>query len=106
VGARKVGCWHDAAHAARLGALGVADPRDWLARAGAATLGVTVCDWSPPVFGGGGGGRTPPGAGTVDWAGLRSQLAAPMLRVLRLPPDLPAAFVGDALREAARLTGA
>lgn len=109
---RRVGWWHDTAHAARLGAFGVADPRAWLEAAGTATLGVTVSDWSPPAFGDAYGqsgaasiGRTPPGAGIVDWTSLRAQLSAPMLRVLRLPPDVPSAFLRDAIGEAARRVG-
>jgi sugar phosphate isomerase/epimerase len=105
---RKAAFWLDTAHAARLGALGAADPREWIARAGGAVRGVTISDWAPPAFGGGGGaggGRLPPGAGLVDWASLRGQMVPSMSRVLRLPPEVPPALAAEALREAERRVG-
>jgi sugar phosphate isomerase/epimerase len=100
---RRVGCWHDTAHAARLGALGAADPRAWIDRAAAAVRGVTVSDWLPPLLGS--GGRAPPGVGTVDWAVLRGQLASGMERVLRLPAEFPRGAFAEALRQAESLAG-
>lgn len=100
---RRVALWLDAAHAARLGLLGAADPAAWIDRACGAVHGVTVSDWSPPVFGA--CGRTPPGAGVVDWAALRGQLSAATMRVLRLPPEVPPGLVADALRDAGERVG-
>lgn len=94
---RRVGYWHDTAHAARLGALGLVPPGEWLARLGPAAGGVTLSDWSPA------GGRTPPGAGLVDWPGLRDQLGAGAVRVLRLDPVFPAPILVEAARQAVAL---
>ena len=95
---RRVGIWHDTAHAARLGALGAAPASAWIERAAGATRGVTLSDWSPH------GGRTPPGAGHVDWTTLRGQLTGAMVRVLRVAPEFPAAFLAEAARDAERRT--
>jgi hypothetical protein len=94
---RRIGYWHDAAHAARLAALGAVPAEEWLARLGARAAGVTVCDWSPSAP------CLPPGAGVVAWTALRGQLTAAMTRVLRADPSWPAPLVADALREAASL---
>jgi hypothetical protein len=91
---RRVGYWHDAALAARLGALGVAPASSWLESLGSLTGGLTLCDWTP------GEARLPVGSGRVDWAGLLAQATAAMPRVLRLASTFPAPLLDDALREA------
>jgi len=96
---RAIGYWHDAGHAARLAALGLVPAEEWLARLGPRTAGVTLADWSPS------GGDLPPGAGVVAWTALRAQLTDAMPRVLRLDPAVPAAFLADAVREAAVRSG-
>jgi sugar phosphate isomerase/epimerase len=94
---RRVGYWHDAAHAARLDALGAVPAGEWLARLGPRAAGVTISDWTPSAAG------LPPGAGTVAWTALRAQLGSSMTRVLRLDASFPAALLDDALREARSL---
>jgi hypothetical protein len=94
---RRIGYWHDAAHAARLAFLGVLPAEEWLARLGRRAVGVTICDWSSTADG------LPPGAGVVDWTALRGQLTDAMPRVLRLDTSFPAALLADAVREAAAL---
>lgn len=91
---RRLGYWHDTAHAARLDALGAIAAESWLEAAGDVTHGVTLSDWSPSASG------LPPGAGTADFASLRPQLTPRMTRVLALSPTLPAAFLDEAVRQA------
>lgn len=93
---RRLAWWHDPAHAARLGMLGLVDPGEWLARLGPRTRGMTISDWSPS------GGRTPPGTGLVAWDALRDQASPSWVRVLRLEPEYPAALLVDAARDRAR----
>jgi len=90
---RRLGYWHDTGNAAYLHALGVADAEGWLQELGGRTLGVTLSDWSPS------GGGLPPGAGVVDWTGLRVQLVGRMQRVLRLDPAFPPMLLADAIGE-------
>jgi sugar phosphate isomerase/epimerase len=94
---RRVGYWHDAAHAARLAALGVVPADEWLARLGDRAGGVTIADFAGTSDG------LPPGAGVVDWTSLRGQLSAAMPRVLRLDASFAAPLLADALRQAAAL---
>jgi len=94
---RRLGWWHDAAHAARLHALGAVPADEWLARLARRTGGVTISDWAPS------GSGLPPGAGTVAWPALRAQLGSSMIRVLRLDASFPAPLLDDALREAQSL---
>ncbi len=94
---RRLGYWHDAAHAARLGVLGAASPDEWLGRLAAATAGVTLADWSPIAD------RMPPGSGHVQWRALRFQMREGMFRVLALDPEYPAALLDDTLREVRNL---
>jgi sugar phosphate isomerase/epimerase len=91
---RRLGYWHDTAHAARLHALGVAPAESWLEAAGGVARGVTLSDWSPSAS------RLPPGAGVADFGALRPQLTPGMSRVLALGPTLPAAFLDEAVRQA------
>jgi sugar phosphate isomerase/epimerase len=94
---RRIGYWHDAAHAARLAALGAVPAEEWLARLGPRAAGVTLCDWGPSAP------CLPPGAGVVEWTTLRAQMTESMPRVLRADPTWPSPLVADALREAASL---
>ncbi len=94
---RRLAYWHDAAHAARLHALGAVAADEWLARLGPRCAGVTISDWTPSASG------LPPGAGTVAWPALRAQLGSSMTRVLRLDASFPAPLLNDALREARSL---
>lgn len=91
---RRIGYWHDTAHAARIAAFGAVPAEEWLARLGARAVGVTMADFSEPSA------SLPPGAGLVDWAAVRAQLTPSLRRVLRLDPSFPATLLRDAVRSA------
>ncbi len=90
---RKIGYWHDAGHAARLEALGVAQQESWLSMLGDHTIGITLSDWSPL------GDRLPPNSGFVRWKRLRFQTSRKMQRVIALDPSFPAPLLEDTVRE-------
>lgn len=77
---RRLAYWHDAGRAHVLSERGVTPVSEWLSRHGARCIGVDACDASGTI------GGLPAGAGEVDFAELRSAVAASVPFVARVEP--------------------
>jgi hypothetical protein len=77
---RRLAYWHDSGRAHVLSESGVVPASEWLSRHGPRCIGVDACDATGTIAG------LPAGAGEVDFAELRSAVAASVPFVARVDP--------------------